>query len=212
MLPILCHSNLYSEVLVPTRRKLNFSHPKLHSINIDNLRDMPGQLGDAKIHHGFCCLGTTMKQAGSRKNFEAVDFEAVVQLAKALKINGTQKFLVISSMGANVNSPFYYNRIKGKMEQALKKINFNHLVIFRPSLIKGTREVPRFGETLADKVMEPLNIMPFGWSQNLGPISGEVIAEAMSIKAADFHTGFETLSSREIKQLKKDPTWKAIKN
>lgn len=87
----------------------------------------------------FCALGTTIKAAGSKSAFRAVDFDYVVNTARAAKANGAKRLAVVSSLGANATSSVFYNRTKGEMEQALIEIGFAHLVIVRPSLLDGDR-------------------------------------------------------------------------
>ena len=87
----------------------------------------------------FCALGTTIKVAGSKAAFRAVDFDYVVNTARAAKAVGASRMAVVSSLGASANSSVFYNRTKGEMEQALIEIGFEHLVIVRPSLLDGDR-------------------------------------------------------------------------
>jgi len=96
--------------------------------------------------HVFCALGTTMKKAGSKQAFLNVDLHAVVQIAQRAKDAGAKNFAVVSSIGANAQSGNFYLRTKGQMEEALKQMNFERLVIVRPSLLLGNRNEKRLGE------------------------------------------------------------------
>lgn len=104
---------------------------------------------------GFCALGTTIKTAGTREAFRKVDFEYVVHFAKVCKNLGVTRFGVVSAMGSDLNSWSFYLRVKGEMEEALKDIGFEHLVIARPSLLLGQRGEFRLGEAVA-QTLNPL--------------------------------------------------------
>ncbi len=115
---------------------LPLQHAKLvqHTVDFAALPRLPA------VQEAFIALGTTLKVAGSQAAFRAVDFTAVVTLAQALRAQGTTKLGVVSAMGASAQSPVFYNRVKGEMEDALKALDFQTLVIARPSLLAGPRE------------------------------------------------------------------------
>ncbi|HWP11866.1 MAG TPA: NAD(P)H-binding protein, partial [Ramlibacter sp.] len=115
------------------RRELPFQHAKLtqHRVDFKFLPALPGA-GEA-----FVALGTTIKVAGSQEAFRAVDFDAVVAVAKAAKASGATRLGVVSAMGANARSKVFYNRVKGEMEEALSALGFETLVIARPSFLVG---------------------------------------------------------------------------
>jgi uncharacterized protein YbjT (DUF2867 family) len=138
------------------RRELPFTHPKLaqHRVDFKVLPALP-TVGEA-----FIALGTTIKVAGSQAAFRAVDFDAVVAVAKAAKAAGACRLGVISAMGANPRSAIFYNRVKGEMEEALSSLGLDTLVIARPSFLAGDREALgqplRSGEKLALRVSQLL--------------------------------------------------------
>ena len=102
-----------------------------------------------KVNCIFCCLGTTIRTAGSRDAFKKVDFTYVIESAKIGKAQGVKSFSVVSAMGANSKSRIFYNRVKGEMENALIVIGFESLQIFRPSLLLGNRNILEEGKKLA---------------------------------------------------------------
>ena len=128
----------------------------------------------------FCCLGTTIKVAGSQAAFRAVDFDAVLAFARAAKVAGASRLAVVSALGADARSPVFYNRVKGDMEQALQALGLSRLVIARPSLLLGERtalgQPTRPGEALAQALMPW-----FGWMtpRRLRPITADAVAAAM---------------------------------
>ena len=136
------------------RRELPLTHPKLtqHRVDFKALPALP------RVGEAFIALGTTIKVAGSQEAFRAVDFDAVVAVAKAAKAAGARRLGVVSAMGANPRSAIFYNRVKGEMEEALSALGFDTLVIARPSFLAGDREALgqplRSGEKLALRVSQ----------------------------------------------------------
>lgn len=128
---------------------------------------------------GLCSLGTTMKQAGSKDNFYKVDHDYVLNFARLCKKIGVKKFIVVSAMGADVNSKVYYNEVKGRTEEDLKNLNFESLIILRPSLLLGDRSEFRLGEWIAQKMTGPLGFLFVGSLAQLKPISGLKVAMRM---------------------------------
>jgi len=111
---------------------------------------MAGFLGcDAVI----CCLGTTKKQAGSKVAQEKVDVRLPLSLAAIAKSAGVKNFLCVSAQGADSHSPFFYNRLKGMLEEGLTMMNFESLTLVRPSLLLGKHRDKRFGEELLQKTI-----------------------------------------------------------
>jgi uncharacterized protein YbjT (DUF2867 family) len=131
------------------RRELPLQHPKLTQHRVD-FRALPAL---PRADEAFVALGTTIKVAGSQEAFRAIDFAAVVAVAKAAQAAGAARLGVVSAMGANPCSAIFYNRVKGEMEQALSGLGFAGLVIARPSFLAGDRgalgQPLRPGEKLA---------------------------------------------------------------
>jgi uncharacterized protein YbjT (DUF2867 family) len=131
------------------RRELPVQHPKLTQYIVD-FKALPAL---PRVDEAFIALGTTIKVAGSQEAFRAVDFEAVVAVAKAARAAGATRLGVVSAMGANARSGVFYNRVKGDTEAALSALGFETLVIARPSFLAGDRESlgqpVRSGEGLA---------------------------------------------------------------
>ena len=131
----------------------------------------------------FCCLGTTMKTAGSKEAFYKVDFQYVVDLAKAAKKNGVGQFSVISAAGADPKSKIFYNQVKGEMEAAIRELGFNELIIFHPSLLLGPREESRLSERIGIVLGKIVSPLLFGSLKKYHPIHVSKIASAMISEA-----------------------------
>jgi uncharacterized protein YbjT (DUF2867 family) len=128
----------------------------------------------------FCALGTTIKVAGSEKDFYAVDYELVVKAAQAAKAAGAHRMAVVSALGASPKSRVFYNRTKGQMEDSLKHLHFDMLAIARPSFLAGNRaslgQPSRPGEALALAIARPLaGLIP----EKYRPISAHAVAQAL---------------------------------
>ncbi len=121
----------------------------------------------------MCCLGTTRKQAGSRSAQEKVDVRLPLTLAAIAKKQGVPHFLCVSAQGANSHSPFFYNRLKGMLEEGLTMMNFNALTLVRPSLLLGKHKDKRFGEELLQKVF---GAHPEWIPERLRPVHAETVA------------------------------------
>ena len=134
-----------NRVLAPSRSPLA-EHPHLEN-PVGQLNELLPQLG-GQIDAAFCCLGTTLRQAGSQDAFRAVDQELILAFARRARELGTRHLLVISALGADPRSPVFYNRVKGETEEALKAMDWPQLTIVRPSLLLGPRREFRLGERL----------------------------------------------------------------
>ena len=154
----LISSDQYRRIYVLSRKKSGLVNEKIEELVIDFEKINQLKFNEP-VDDVFCTLGTTMKQAGSRDNFKKVDFEYVVALANLGKQAGASRFLVISAMGADSKSAVFYNKVKGMTEEALIKIGFKQLVIFRPSLLLGKRSEARFAERLSGAFMKTFNFL-----------------------------------------------------
>lgn len=181
LVKLLCESEEYAAVNVISRRPIDFTHPKLvvKLCEFDQIADKDIEFA----HEVFCCLGTTMKKAGSKQQFEKVDFEYPLTIAAIAKNRGVGHFIVISAMGAKEKALAYYSQVKGKLEAELIKMDFPRLSIVRPSLITGDRQEFRLGETIGDKVLKVLNPILIGPLKKLHSIPATQIALAMKVIA-----------------------------
>ena len=134
-----------ARVLAPSRRPLA-AHPHLENPVGELAALLPQLSGNVDI--AFCCLGTTIKQAGSEAAFRAVDHDLVLAFASRARALGARHLLVISALGADAHSPVLYNRVKGELEAALQAQDWPQLTIVRPSLLLGARREFRLGERL----------------------------------------------------------------
>ena len=154
------------------------THPKLTQIQADftRLAEPPAPIAGA---HLFCALGTTIKKAGSQDAFRAVDQGAVLAYASWGREHGAERFLAVSSLGADPSSSVFYSRVKGETERDLAKLSFSSLVFFRPSLLLGRSSERRPGEIFAAALMKPAGRLLRGPLAKYRPIEASVVARAM---------------------------------
>ena len=186
----------YKKVIVYSRKSLNIQHQKLQEIiiNFDTI-DTAVEANDI-----FCCLGTTIKKAGSKTAFEKVDFEYPLNIAQLQKNAGSEKFLVITAMGASANSSIFYSMVKGKLEKELQFLHFSSLYIFRPSLIIGNRKEKRIGERIALILSTIINPLLIGSLAKYKSVTAVAIAKAMIFSAKENKQGNQIILSNEIKK------------
>jgi uncharacterized protein YbjT (DUF2867 family) len=127
----------------------------------------------------FCCLGTTIKQAGSQEAFRRVDHDFVIGVARAGLRAGATQFLVISAIGADPASRVFYSRVKGETEADVRKLPYRAIQIFRPSLLLGERSEFRLGERFAMVLAPLMALVLLGPLRRYRPIHAADVARAM---------------------------------
>ena len=150
----LVDSPFYEKVKVLVRKSLSWQHPRLQEVLFD-FEHPNGLLTQA--NDVFCCLGTTIKKAGSKEAFRKVDYQYPMDIAQLSLANGAQQFAIVTAMGADADSSVFYNRVKGDVERDLASLNYPTLLIFRPSLLFGNRAENRLGERIASGAMRLFN-------------------------------------------------------
>lgn len=193
LLEELLESNYYEKVVVYIRKPLSINHIKLQQQIVDFENITTAVAADDM----FCCLGTTIKKAGSKEAFEKVDFEYPLHIAQLQKQAGTKNYFVITAMGSKKESAIFYNSVKGKLEEALEKVGFSSLYIFRPSLIVGNRTEKRLGEKLSIVIFSIVNVI---LPKNYQSVKAKAIAKAMLHFAKNAATGKYVILSGRIKE------------
>lgn len=168
-------------VIALGRRGLSVEHERVVSkvVDLGSREAMAGEIPE-EVSVAICCLGTTMKQAGSKQAFRAVDHDAVVRFGEAALAKGVQRFVVVSSVGADARSRNFYLRTKGEMERALERLGYPQLTVLRPSFIddQGARSEYR----PAERLLLPVTRAVFGvlgQTRRHAPITADTIAKAL---------------------------------
>jgi uncharacterized protein YbjT (DUF2867 family) len=199
LLPLLLASDHYARVIVIGRRKVPITHPKLesHVVNFDDLASSSKFLVADDI---YCCLGTTMKQAGSREAFRKVDFSYPLALAAICREFGAKQYSLVSAMGANRESRFFYNRVKAEAEDAISAIDYKSVHIYRPSLLRGPRKQTRVGESIGNTFG---TLFGFLMPKRYRPIQSIKVARAMLAYASREEDGIYFHPSDTLQTFKK---------
>lgn len=180
-------------IAAPTRRPLKDISGVFNPVD-PQLTDALAQV-TTSVDIVFCCLGTTRREAGSKEAFIHADYTLVVDTALTGQRLGATHMLVVSAMGANASSPFFYNRVKGKMEEALMAQHWPRLTIARPSMLLGDREKHRVNESLLAPIFK---LLP----GNLKSINARDVARALLITAlADEEESVTILSSSALREI-----------
>jgi len=148
----------FETVVAVGRRALPLQRLKLRQATVDFAVPASFEALDAP-EAAFCCLGTTIKRAGSREAFRAVDHDAVVTFAKAARARGATTFLHVTALGADARSSVFYNQVKGEVEAAIAALGFTSVYALRPSILDGERTESRPAERvglLAARALGPL--------------------------------------------------------
>ncbi len=189
----------YKKVLSFGRRKLDISNSKLKEYFID-FDNMEASATLIKGNDVFICLGTTRAVAG-KEGFIKVDFDYAFCAAKLAAINGANQLMLVSSLGADPTSFFLYPKIKGRLEEAVKKLPFWGVHIFQPSLLLGERKENRWGEEIASKMSTFINRFTGGWLKKYSPIEAETVARAMVNTAQGVRSGIHVYPSHKLQDM-----------
>lgn len=197
---LLLQQDTYEKIHLLVRKPLATDNPKCkqHVINFDHLHNYSDFFQVSDI---YCCLGTTIKKAGTKEAFRKVDYGYPLEAAKLAKEKGAEKYLIISAMGANSKSLFFYNQVKGQLEEHLRKLELPSLHIFRPSLLLGSREEFRFGERMAAKMSRVLYAVLAGPLKPYRAIEAKKVASAMVNAASTDVKGIMIYNSDRIEQM-----------
>lgn len=200
----LLHNRAFGKVKVLLRKPALKQRDGLESIIVDyeNEESLAAALqGDVL----FCCIGTTRRKAGSQEQFRQVDFNIPVRCATLAKRQGFNQFLLMSSVGANVHSRFFYLRTKGETEQAITKLGFRSMHIFRPSALLGRRADQRLGALIGQWLVQVFYFLLQGRWKKFRGIKANTVAKAMITAAVKGEAGTHIYESDAIKELAGEP-------
>ncbi len=196
LLQMLLHDPYYTTVKAISRKPLSVQHPKLQNIVAD-FNTLTQHSDALQADDVFCCLGTTIRQAGSQEAFRKVDYDYPLELARLTKNLGATQYLIITALGANAKSGIFYNRVKGEVEKAIERVGFQSYHIFRPSLLLGDRTEKRAGEGAATAVYTALGfLIPLKYKA----IDSAKVARGMVHLAKESRPGVFIHESKELQQ------------
>ena len=190
----------FLKVKAVVRNLLPLSHSKLDQVILKDYANLDCIASQLAADVYFCCIGTTIKKAGSQDAFRKIDFDIPVKIAKLAKSLHVPAMIVVSSLGASATTSNFYLRTKGEMEQTVRKEFDGNLKFMRPSLLLGHRTEFRFGERIAQFIMKPLGALMFGPLAKYKGIQGWDVARGM-IKSMELPKEKLVVESDEIHKL-----------
>ncbi|MGZ0085028.1 oxidoreductase [Caldibacillus thermoamylovorans] len=200
VLKLLLQSDVYRQVTVLVRTPLPIKHEKLQQVVAD-FAQLESYERYFAVDDVFCCLGTTRKKAKTKQRFIQVDYEYTLRAAALAEKRRVKSFLTVSSVGADPCSPFFYQRVKGEMEEALQRLSIPSLHIFRPSLLVGKRREFRLGEALAGWLFGRLPFLFVGKWKKYKPIDAHELALAMFYRALSAADGVHIYECDELARI-----------
>jgi uncharacterized protein YbjT (DUF2867 family) len=194
-LKLLADDPAFSRIVVLTRGSLDGAlSPRIEFHQIDF--DVPATFQSyLNIDVVICALGTTIKKAGSQAAFHKVDYSYPQLFAERALKAGARHFLLVSSSGASADSRIFYARVKGELEDAMRKLGYPALTIFRPSLLLGHRKEFRLGEAISKEIFTPIRFLI---PKSFRPIHASLVAASIAKAAASDSSGVSVITNRAM--------------
>jgi uncharacterized protein YbjT (DUF2867 family) len=201
LLPLLLNAGEYTRVTALSRRPLPLDHPRLANRVARFDESLATQIKGLKCQHAFCCLGTTIRDAGSREEFRAVDHDLVLEFARLALAAGAERFVVVSAIGADAGSRTFYLRIKGETERALEALRFRALDVLSPSVLLGARRSLRPLELVGQGALWAVSPLLLGGWMRYRAIAAGTVAAAMLGAARSGRNGVNRYGYAEMRTL-----------
>lgn len=199
LVKILCETEGYTQLVALVRKWNGPSHPKLKVIvvSFDEIKAMEQAIPEGQTV--FCCVGTTQRKvSGDLNAYRKVDFDIAVNTARIARAKNYQKYMLMSSVGANKNASNFYLRLKGEVEEAIVNVGFKHTGIFRPSVLIGPRPEKRIGESVGAFLTKLLSVFLQGGLSKYRAIQAATVARAMFKVSLQDTGGVEVYHYKEI--------------
>ena len=187
----------FDTVTALVRRPYFDPHPKLTEIVVD-FENLANHADAIRGDIAFSCLGTTLKDAGSKDAQWRVDHDYQLEFARIAHANGVESFILLSAFGADAKSRIFYSRMKGTLEENLKQLDFQHLLILHPGGIERP-DSTRTGEKTMIKILKAFNAI--GLFTGYAPLHTTRLAKAMIASVFEFREKHKVVSLKEIKAL-----------
>ncbi|MDH5033116.1 MULTISPECIES: NAD(P)H-binding protein [Chryseobacterium] len=184
----------FDEVDIFVRKPVDIQNDKLkvHVVNFEKPEEWKEMVkGDV----AFSCLGTTLKDAGSKEAQKKVDFDYQYEFAKAAKENEVEDYILVSAYGANPQSKIFYSKMKGELEEAVKQLHFNKITIFKPGMLER-KDSERTGEVLGSRIIKFANKL--GLLESQKPLPTDILAKAMINSSKIKSNGYSSIKLGNI--------------
>ena len=201
LLEELLTDSYFDTVRILIRRPLDITHPKLEKkiVDFNDSDSLLVALSNSDVL--FCAIGSTMKKVkGDKEAYRKIDFDIPVKLARFCKMTGCEKFILVSSAGANSKSRNFYQRLKGETDEAVKSVGLKNIHIMRPSLLLGERKEFRLGENIGKAIMTGLSFLI---PEKYKAIQGKDVAKVMLALTKKNDEGIFVHENSEIRSLSK---------
>lgn len=199
LLQELLNDKYFDTVKILIRRPVDITHTKLEKkiVDFNDGDSLLVALSNSDVL--FCAIGSTMKKVkGDKEAYRKIDFDIPVNLARFCKMTGCEKFILVSSAGANPKSPNFYQRLKGETDEAIKRSGLKTIHIMRPSLLLGERKEYRLGENIGKAIMTSLSfLIPARYKA----IHGKEVAKVMFALSKKNEDGIFVHENSEIRNL-----------
>lgn len=184
----------FEEVDIFVRKPVNIENERLkvHVVNFEKPEEWKEMVkGDV----AFSCLGTTLKDAGSKEAQKKVDFDYQYEFAKAAKENNVEDYILVSAYGASPNSKIFYSKMKGELEEAVRQLHFNKITIFKPGMLER-KDSGRTGEVLGSRIIKFANKL--GLLESQKPLPTDILAKAMINSSKIKSNGYSSIKLGNI--------------
>lgn len=199
---LLLKDDYFSTVRIVVRRPLPKTNPKMEVKLVDFADAESLKLALEESDAVFCCIGTTQKNVkGDKELYRKIDFDIPVKTARFAKEAGCEKFIIVSSVGANSRSKTFYLKLKGEVEDALQHAGLRAVHIMQPSMLLGDRKEHRSGEKILQSSMKFISGLLGGSLRKYKAIHGRTVAAAMLNAAKKEDPGFFRYTYDKIKEL-----------
>jgi len=199
LLSLLLDDNYFGKIRILVRRPFTMNHPKLERKLVDFSDADSLLVGLDESDVVFCTIGTTMKKVrGNKEVYRKIDYDIPVKIARYCKIMNCKNYIVVSAVGADSGSRNFYLKLKGEVEDILKKVGIESTYIMRPSMLLGKRNEFRFGERIAIPFIKKI---AFLLPSKYKPIEARDVARAMLAAAKKHEKGFFICEYKKMKQL-----------
>ncbi len=200
-LDLLLEDDAFERVVVITRRTLGGARSTKLEAHVVDFAHLDDHAALFRVDQILCALGTTIKQAGSRERFRAVDYGYALKVAQLGLEQGARHFLLVSSLGADRRSGVFYSRVKGELETAVSALAYQSVSIVRPSVLLGERAEFRLGEEIAKRLAFLAFLVPAKYK----PIHSRDVAAALVRLAKENQPGRQIVESAELRAWAQGP-------
>jgi len=202
LLKLLIDDDYYEKIKVVSRSPITLKNDKIEEIVVSNFENLDDFSDKLDANDFYVSIGTTRRKAGSKLAFLKVDLDIPLKFAQiAQEQSSFQQFLIVTALGANANSPIFYNMVKGKLEDELIALNLKSLKIFQPSLLLGNRKEFRLKEEIGKGISSLFTFFVVGSKKRLWTISADEVAKSMVIVAKKGKIGFKRFKPKKMIKL-----------